>query len=114
VNKLIPLFLILLLPACVSAPKYGFGPAQLTPDQQKFYDKYLNRISDRKDKKEAWAFAISSTQNYARYIYKSSHRLLRAQEKAINLCNEGVKVKDCKIYDINGEIVWKFDETANN
>jgi hypothetical protein len=114
VNKLIPLFLILLLPACASAPKYGVGPVLLTADQQKFYGKYLNRISDRKDKQEAWAFAISPTQNYARYIYKSSHRLLRAQEKAINLCNDGVKVKDCKIYDINGEVVWKFNETANN
>ena len=113
-NKLIPIIWILLLPACVSAPKYGFGPVQLTPDQQNFYDKYLNRISDRKDRNEAWAFAISPTQNNARYIYKSSHRLLRAQEKAINLCNDGVKVKDCKIYDINGEVVWKFDEMANN
>jgi hypothetical protein len=114
VNKLIPVVWILLLSACVSAPKYGFGPVQLTPDQQKFYDKYLNRISLRKDKKEAWAFAISPTQNYARYIYKSGGRHTRAQEKAINLCNDGVKIKDCKIYDTNGKVVWKFDEMGNN
>jgi len=113
-NKLIPIIWILLLPACVSAPKYGFGSVQLTPDQEKFYAKYLNRISERKDKNEAWAFAISPTQNYARYIYKSNHRMLRAQEKAINLCNDGVKVKDCKIYDIDGEVVWRFYETGNN
>jgi len=57
-NKLIPVFYILLLSACVSAPKYGFGPVELTSDQQKFYDKYLNRINNRKNKKEAWAFAF--------------------------------------------------------
>ncbi len=112
-NKLIPVFCILLLSACVSAPKYGFGPVELTSDQQEFYDKYLTRINNRKDKKEAWAFAISPTQNYARYIYKSGGRLSRAQEKAIRLCNDGVKVKDCKIYDINGKVVWKFDEMVN-
>ena len=111
-NKLIPLFLILLLSACVSAPKYGFGPVELTSDQQKFYEQYLNRINDRKDKKEDWAFALSPTQNYGRYIFKRGGRLEGAQEKAIRLCNEGVKVKDCKIYDINGKIVWKFDERA--
>ena len=112
-NKLIPVFCILLLSACVSAPDYGIGPVELTSDQQKFYDKYLNRINNRKDKKEAWAFAISPTQNYARYIYKSGGRLTRAQEKALSLCNDGVKVKDCKIYDINGKVVWNFDEMVN-
>ena len=112
-KNLITVFWILLLSACVSAPKYGSGPVELTSEQQKFYTKYLDRINNRKDKKEAWAFAISPTQNYARYIYKSSRRLLRAQQKAINLCNAGVKVKDCKIYDINGKVVWDFDKSAN-
>ena len=112
-NKLIPISCVLLLSACVSAPKYGSGPVELTPDQQKFYAKYLNRVSKSEEGTEAWVFAISPTQNYARYIYKSSHRLLRAQEKAVNLCNDGVKVNDCRIYDINGEVVWNFDEVAN-
>lgn len=108
-NRIIPLLSILLLSACVSTSKYGFGPVKLTSDQQKFYQQYLNRINERKDKKEDWAFAISPTQNYARYIFKRGGRLDRAQEKALRLCNERVLVKDCKIYDVNGEIVWRFD-----
>lgn len=111
-NKLIPVFTILLLSACASAPKYGLGPVELTSGQQKFYKQYLNRINERKDKKEDWAFAISPTQNYARYIFKRGGRLMGAQDKALRLCNDGVKAKDCKIYDINGKVVWKFDETA--
>ena len=110
---LIPLFFFLLLSACVSSPHYGAGPVELTSSQQKYYAKYLNRIATRKaekDRKEDWVFTISPTQNYARYIYKSgSRRLERAQEKALRLCNEGVKIKDCKIYDINGIVVWNFD-----
>ena len=113
-NKLILIFPVLLLSACASAPKYGFGPVELASDQQKFYKQYLNRINERKDKKEEWAFAISPTQNYARYIFKRSGNLMGAQDKALRLCNEGVEVKDCKIYDINGKVVWRFDETAKD
>lgn len=112
--KLVLTLSILLLSACASAPKYGVGPVELTSSQQIFYEKYLGRINNRKDKKEDWAFAISPTQNYARYIYKSGDRLLRAQQKAIRLCNDGVKVKDCKIYDINGNVVWKFNEAVDD
>jgi len=112
-KKLMPLLSILLLSACVSAPNYGVGPIELSSDQRKFYHKYLNRIKSRedgKDRKEDWVFAISPTENYARYIYKSGKRRLeRAEEKALRLCNEGVENKDCKIYDINGMVVWKFD-----
>jgi hypothetical protein len=111
-KQLISAFSILLLIACASTPEYGVGPVELTSGQQNFYKQYLNRMNERKDKKEDWAFAISPTQNYARYIFKRGGNLIGAKDKALRLCNEGVKVKDCKIYDINGKVVWKFDETV--
>jgi len=113
---LVPIILILLLAAYVSEPKYGFGPLELNSTQQEYFNKYLKGYKNRKEKHGYWALSISPSEGYMTYGAswggEPGSARSSAQERQIENCNEEVASKDCKIYALNGNVVWRFNGTA--
>lgn len=106
--------LVFTISSCASQQIIGTGPIELTPSQQRYHEQYLKTLEEKREGYATWALAVSPTENYAAGAYLDGYRGHRAgrsevQKLALRLCNEKVKAKDCKIYDINGEVVWKFD-----
>lgn len=108
---------LFILSSCASIQNYGTGPVELTYEQQQYYDKYLKRMSEKRISGETWAFAISPTENFAFSVRTKGGRPgqanYNAQSMAIEYCNDEIKANDCKIYDINGEVVWRFSEESS-
>ena len=102
------LSILLLLGACQSMSYYvGKAPITLSPQVQHGLNEFL------KEGRGAWAFAVSTDGRYYGYTYCKSGNACagypNAQYSAISYC-EGNNPKPCKLYAINGKVVWQFDE----
>jgi hypothetical protein len=79
----------------------GSGPLQLSPKAQTHYQEYKNRS-------EPGAFVVSENGG-AYYSYCPTTSCMGAIMTAMRLCRNANAGK-CYIYDIDGQIVWRFDE----
>ena len=103
-RKLAVAIIVTMLSACQTAPKIGEGVITMSNMQSRAYDKYLKW---EKEQQGTTAFAISRQKAvYGYYAASGYDGYNRALDGAITEC----EFDDCKIYAINGTVVWKNAE----
>ncbi len=102
--------LLVLMTACQSGSTsnlVGTGPIKLAPHVQDGFQEFLREGNG------AWAFAVTPDGWHYSYVYCKGGGGCggrpQAATRAVELCERRSKGRDCKIYAINGEVVWKHD-----
>jgi len=81
----------------------GSGPLQLSPKAQAHYQEYKSRFAPG-------AFVLSQNGG-AFYSYCPTTSCIGAISTAMRLCRES-NSGECYIYDIDGQVVWRFGEPS--